>query len=435
MTCWYDGPEDTKGRWHWLQIALSYANEIGLNRNNLSMDFSPSQQRSRRRLWWCCYIRDRLVSLTDRRPCHIRDEDVEIPLLCADDLETRFLTEVLRRNNVAATASQVHMLSELCIEKVRLCTLFGQVLRSLYVPRGHRRHPNSEIRIVLIPQESDRAAVAGEVVRLDHELGQWTSRLHSRMRGKECDVLRLHRDLLDLVYHSICSMVHRPQVGNGHGYVEGSAARTLRSVSLQRLRDAAQETTNIARSLMDDGLIERLAPIGITTLLFAGMHHISDMCCKSTSAPTSTSVRAVATLFFDHTLQCLYRLRHVYGSARHAIGLLRIVHESKKISCGSFPIEKRHTSAGTSPSQIPLDGRGPALPTTYNGVAAQDVSAVVDEEMGSLEKQSANPQGSGLDATSSVDSDTFWNVNLDWDSIINLYSPSATWPGDALAHD
>lgn len=413
MTYWYDMPEDTKGRWYWLRIALSYANEIGLNRIAQQFDISSKQLRSRRRLWWCCYMRDRLISFTERRPCNTRDEDIDIPMLSTEDFETSFFTNLLQENIDITAASQVCILNELCIEKVRLTMLIGRVIQSLYVPRGHRRYPNAETKIVLVPRDSD--FTGGDVIALDYELCQWIAQCCSNLKGltniaelQDCNIVRLHHGVLELVYHSVCSMVHRPQMCQP--YVEDSASVTLQSFSRQRLRRSAQESTDIARRLMEEGLIERLAPIGITALLFAGMQHLND-CCGT------TSIRSAATLLFDQTLQCLYRLRQVYGSARHAIGLLRIVYDSKAI--GPFPSEKLSRS---SPSQdhigeLRVDG------------TAYDVSSQGTSDDGGVKspRQGASHLTRGFKTSSPRDQNAYWGVNFDWESVMNFYSPSDNW--------
>ncbi|KIW40593.1 uncharacterized protein PV06_07776 [Exophiala oligosperma] len=370
MTCWYDNPEDIKGRWHWIRIALSYAYEIGLDRSSEVTRSVPKQQKAKKRLWWCCYMRDRMISLNERRPTNIRDHEADIPILTSEDFETHYFCGLLQRYNTRFPTVQATVLNEMFIQLIRLCITFGRVLDRLYAPQGHRRWAYVEPKIVLLSKTD--ASVAGEAMTLDQELCQWNQRCSSNIRrlvhddssAQDCGIVTVHRALLDLLYQSMRSMVHRPLASQV--CPKGSAATGFQVFSRQRLREAAQESTMTAERLHVQGLLDYLPPIGITTLLFAGMQHVNDMCSRD------EHLHEVATHNFRLILTYLYRLKGVYRSARHAIGLLRIVHQRKTVE--PFPSEEDAAASGNRQPQSESSGTNPRI-----GIVAEELELDKEE--------------------------------------------------------
>ncbi|KAK5051381.1 hypothetical protein LTR84_003033 [Exophiala bonariae] len=423
MTLWYEMPEDIKGRSHWLKIALSYAHEIGLNRYSQLAGLSAKEQQARKRLWWCCYTRDRIISLNERQIINIRDEVVELPTLEECDFETKYLADRLERYHIDEPLLQAKVLAELFIQKIQLCMLFGQVLDTLYIPRGHQRSYNVETKIVLVPKTS--ASAAGNIITLDQELCRWAAECRAKLEAlaghdstsKYC-ILDVHHTLLGLLYHTIRSMVHRPHLCQV--YTEGSQAQALQAQSQPILRASAQGCTDLAKRLTNDGRIKYLAPIGITTLLFAGVQHISDI------NSGELGVRAAAEHCLDQTLQSLYRLREVYDSARHAIGLLRIVHRSKTL--GIFPEDR--SGHFPTPQVYPHSTYGqatiPGAPYT-NAVRGNGIA------VGLLESE--RRMTGSLDSPSAVvhvrnNLPASWESGPDAEDMLGLYDPVQEWFGE-----
>ncbi|CRK15197.1 hypothetical protein BN1708_017356, partial [Verticillium longisporum] len=77
MTYWYETPDDQKDTWHWMGVAISLAHTIGLHRNPATTSMPLRKQKLWKRIWWSCFMRDRLVALGMRRPTRIKDEDYD----------------------------------------------------------------------------------------------------------------------------------------------------------------------------------------------------------------------------------------------------------------------------------------------------------------------------------------------------------------------
>ncbi|CAG9950779.1 unnamed protein product [Clonostachys rosea f. rosea IK726] len=87
MTYWYDCPDDDQDTWYWMGIAVTKAHVIGLHRSPDQLNISPQEKRLRRRIWWCCIMRDRMLALTIRQPPRIRDNEYSVKALSLDDFE------------------------------------------------------------------------------------------------------------------------------------------------------------------------------------------------------------------------------------------------------------------------------------------------------------------------------------------------------------
>ncbi|OAA60482.1 c6 zinc finger domain containing protein [Niveomyces insectorum RCEF 264] len=145
MTYWYETPEDQKDTWHWMGVAVSLAHTIGLHRDPRTTGETLRRQRLRKLLWWCCFMRDRMIALGMRRPKRIRSEDADVPMLTPGDFDQTVLPDEI--DVVPAACRLVRdvdmqaQLAELCVEKAKLCVLVGSMLQQQYtiLPRGRLR--------------------------------------------------------------------------------------------------------------------------------------------------------------------------------------------------------------------------------------------------------------------------------------------------------
>ncbi|OQV04623.1 Fungal specific transcription factor domain-containing protein [Cladophialophora immunda] len=324
MTYWYDKPDDPKGRVYWMIIALSFAYEVGLDRDSELVGLDAKQQRSRRRLWWCCYVRDKLISFSERRPSGIRDDKDHLAILTADDFEPQLFSRALRGYPAPGIVTRPEILIELSIEHMKLCVLLGRVLDSQYLASGHRRTTTGETMMMLLPRTSE-AFMSDFMVR-DQEIIEWGEGICSRLSGaidiepeRNCRLVSLHSAVLEMVYHTALSMLHRPLMALKHPTV--SAAHSLHDSSRQKLRDGARRITEIAKYLGDKNLLKHVPPIGVTALLAAAVQHVKD----TTSNDTDSHDAAVEG--FRQAMHALLQLREVYASAGHAISFIETVRE------------------------------------------------------------------------------------------------------------
>lgn len=87
MSLRYDGQDDHRNTWHWIDVAFSQAFMCQLHRDPEYSLLSLRARKLRRRVWWSCFIRDQLTSVEMKRLPRIRDGEYDVPTLNEDDFE------------------------------------------------------------------------------------------------------------------------------------------------------------------------------------------------------------------------------------------------------------------------------------------------------------------------------------------------------------
>jgi hypothetical protein len=327
MTYWYETPDDQKDTWHWMGVSLSLAHTIGLHRNPEQSNMDIQRQRLWKRIWWSCFMRDRLIALGMRRPTRIKNEDCDVPMLVLDDFDTEPLPAELVRMlggcpAVRDSAKRL-TLAKLCIQKAKLCLCISHVLAAQYSVLCHKFGGTTETTMMLVPKKS--AAESLEVMDCEQELDHWYQNLgedlHYRMPGAkeranqhDGEVLAVHRALLNMIFLTTSSALHRPQVLPAMPSL--AVAASLQELSRKRVREAATEITEVAQDLHDHDLVRFLPTTGVTVLLPAVIIHLLDI--KS----SDVSLRNASLRRFYQCMQVLQRLREMYASADFAFSFL-----------------------------------------------------------------------------------------------------------------
>ncbi|EFR05160.1 cutinase transcription factor 1 beta [Nannizzia gypsea CBS 118893] len=354
MTHWYEMPDDQKDTWHWMGVGLSLAHTIGLHRDPASSNMDAKRQKLWKRIWWSTYTRDRLIALGMRRPTRIKDEDCDMPLLTIDDFEiSPCSTEVLQvLGDCELTHNVKHQqdLAMMFIEKTKLCLCISHVLSAQYSVLGHKFGGTTETTMMLVPKKT--ATEACEVRACDIELESWKSgqpdvtvyrpsTSWSLSRGEE--VLHLHRGLLQMIYLTTLSALHRPQVlpPNSTTTIEAE----LQSFSRAKVRLAAVEITKVAQELHSLDLTRYLPTSGVTVLLPAVIIHLLDIKSSDINLRSSSLGR------FYQCMQILQRLREIYASADFATSFLEAAVRKAGVHINIEPTEQEKQQKKTKPAQ------------------------------------------------------------------------------------
>ena len=333
MSYWYERPTDQKDAWHWVGAGLSYANAIGLHRNPIGHASDVKGQRLRKRLWWSCFIRDRLIALSSRKPLRIRADDFDVPMLVLDDFDVQSLSpKLLRLLGDCAAAKNVATkttLARLCIEKAKLCICIGHVLTLQYSLSAPNSGSTLETSMMLSPNGPSSAAKLSKVMECDQELSSWYDNLPpdccfhpSRLNNQRIDAhtdneLVVHCTTLGMIYSTTMSALHRPQILPEPP--SQLTAKSLQELSRLRVKNAATQVTEVAQVLQDHNLTRFLPPIGVTVLIPAVLVHLLDV--KS----DDRDVREISLKRFHQCMQILHRLQETYAAADSAMSFLQAV--------------------------------------------------------------------------------------------------------------
>jgi len=334
MTYWYETPDDQKDTWHWMGVAISLSHTIGLHRNPEKSNMDLKRQRLWKRIWWSCFMRDRLIALGMRRPTRIKNEDYDVPILTIDDFELGPLPEewtcIPRDCLLAWDTDKQRQIAIMCIEKAKLCLCISHVLSAQYSVLnnnlgGMNAEGNATTTMMLLPKKLD--AETCEVELCDLELNKWMDELPEDLRYPEVstaelgsgeEVFVVHRALLNMIYLTTLSALHRPQVlpSAPAAWPARSSGIELHELSRKKVRHAAAEITRTAQDLHQLNLVRYLPTTGVTVLLPAVIIHLLDI--KSSNEET----RRVSLEGFCHCMQVMQKLRESYASADYATQFL-----------------------------------------------------------------------------------------------------------------
>ena len=330
MTYWYENPDDQKDTWHWMGVAISLAHTIGLHRNPAHTNMPLRKQKLWKRIWWSCFMRDRLIALGMRRPTRIKDGDFDVPLLLEEDFEFGILSEDNKLLGPDCTlVRDVGMQMELavmCVQKAKLCICINHMLKAQYsVLNRESVHPESTTNstMMLLPNKSLDNFEGVHLV--DMELMSWYTNLpplcqyrpltpHDVKGGRSA--IAVHRNLLHMVYHTTVSALHRPQFLPPFPQQAPAVSRQIQEMSRTRVRDAANQITQMVAELHRLRLEKYLPTSGVTVILPAMIIHLLEM-----KSPLPEA-RVAATKGFKQCMRVMEKLREIYAAADFATGFL-----------------------------------------------------------------------------------------------------------------
>ncbi|KAI8204175.1 Cutinase transcription factor 1 beta [Colletotrichum sp. SAR 10_76] len=330
MTYWYETPDDQKDTWHWMGVAISLAHTIGLHRDPAATSMPPRKQKLWKRIWWSCFMRDRLIALGMRRPTRIKDEDFDVPMLQEADFELEVLPE---DNTVIPTectllrdVAMQKELAALCISKAQLCICISHMLKAQYsVLIRDKMRPENTVNSTMMLFPNKKLDNVESVTSVDLELMAWSETLPPICQYRPLTPLdvkngrstvAVQRTLLHMVYFTTISALHRPQFLPSSPVHAPTTSRQVQEMSRLRVRDAAMHVTRMAAELHQLRLEKYLPTTGVTVILPAMIIHLLEM-----KNPVSQS-RDRATRGFRQCMRVMEKLREIYAAADYATGFL-----------------------------------------------------------------------------------------------------------------
>lgn len=330
MTYWYEAPEDQKDTWHWMGVAISLAHTVALHRDPVTV--SANKHKLRKRIWWSCFMRDRLIALGMRRPTRIKDEDFDVPMLEASDFENEVLADDNRIVPAECTLTRdtkmQKELAELCVQKAKLCVLISHMLKAQYsVLIRDRSRPDATTKttMMLLPRKDLDDGQIKSVQTVDAELSAWLAALPESCQYRPlmpADVeggrspVAVQRNLLHMVYQTTISALHRPQFLPSSPMQAPAVSRAVQEISRSKVRNAATQITRMAAEMYRFGLESYLPTTGVTVVLPAMIMHLLHM--KDPVRKT----REEAQKGFSQCMQVMIKLREIYAAADFAADFL-----------------------------------------------------------------------------------------------------------------
>ncbi|KAH6663978.1 fungal-specific transcription factor domain-containing protein [Plectosphaerella plurivora] len=201
-------PEDPRGRrpnTSWLITAIRHAKDAGAHRYaspSLMSKPTPrgrqSHQNKLKRLWWCCIIRDRVISLGLRRCTQITRQTFDFDT--SPTLEAADLADEIHRSRVYNVETKKSLV-QLCVRFVRLCVILTDLLSLTPYPE------DGDAWALDRSGRAERSSVS----ELGWELTTWFTDMRrefpSDVRPKQTDTIRFFsRTVLLYYYTSVASL-------------------------------------------------------------------------------------------------------------------------------------------------------------------------------------------------------------------------------------
>ncbi|KAJ4135350.1 hypothetical protein NW765_009321 [Fusarium oxysporum] len=291
MTYWYETSEDKKGAWHWIGVAISLAYTLCLHRDPSTTSMSSARQKLYKRIWWSCFMRDRLIALGMRQPSRIHDKDFDVPMLEESDFDIEVFPQddniLPRQCAVVRDITMQHELADLFIAKVQLCICIGHELNSMY---------SDDMRNKVIPENTTNStSMLLPKKKLDNmecflsiklELLAWAEALPPccrytpliRLDIKNSNAtIAVQRTLLHMLYYTIDLTLHRPQLLPPSPTQVMTSPSVVQGVSRLHVRNATIYITRMASELHHLGLDRFLPVTGVTVILPAMMMQLLEM--------------------------------------------------------------------------------------------------------------------------------------------------------------
>lgn len=384
MTYWYEKPEDEKETWYWLGIALSLAQVLGLHRNPDNLEISPAAKQLRKRAWWCCFMRDRLLALGLRRPIRLRAEDFTVPMLTVSDFESiPFGDDVVRWLGPMAVMDDnvtKRTLSCACIELAKLCVHIGGILSTQYSILDNQNAMGEKgLALMVVPKKA--AETAHDITQWEVVLTDWLRNLDPTCRYPGAQVsftneryvskrlLHLHLAMLHMIYFTTMTVLYRPRAFQSG--IASSDEGTTQTI-IEKVADAAMRITEIVHHLSTCNLLRFASTSSITAILSATLIHLVRL---------RSSQEDIRSLSIGRFYQCWYalqQLRDMYASADHAVWFLEAVIQKSNVQIPMLYIAPRPSEQ--PPNHLPMK----AVSTQRQALNADGSTIIVDRQTTSL---------------------------------------------------
>ncbi|KAH8703866.1 hypothetical protein BGW36DRAFT_355264 [Talaromyces proteolyticus] len=345
-----DITKQIKDMTYWMTIIWSYMQELGID-VQIGRKVKPTGNHQRkialyRRLWWSCFICDRLVGLA---ACAdpVLPQPGSIPPLKLDDLEIfhypGYIIQALGDGNFSDFDLSLH-LGRLCVIQTQVCILLDQVISG-----PHGRSPNQLLHVATNQAISEANRLAGYKADLLKHHDQITFYILQRdsplkiidpvrlSQVKSCGPAYIHEMVLFIVIDAILAFLLQRQIvlqeilcGRDGGHGKRGTAEELDSYRLNHfLRQSRIVTIHRVCSRLKDlkqsGELQKLRPTIVGLLLPAAIHYLTQVREEGQNIHDSIGNAG----YFDECLSILKLLGKHYPS----IGQWAVYLQKAAMSC------------------------------------------------------------------------------------------------------
>lgn len=176
--------------WRYAGMAFRMAQHLGLYRSCWTWNIPFSERVERTRVFWCCYVLDRILSATHGMPMTFDDRDVDCPEVYYEAPHINVSNEQLLS---AVCKVGPSIITEDFVYVIRLCKVLGGIIRTYYWN----------------PESAD-PSMSDTYMGIKNNLSSWLICLPHHLRDfSSTAVCQLH-----MLYRTISILLHRPFTQN-----------------------------------------------------------------------------------------------------------------------------------------------------------------------------------------------------------------------------
>ncbi|CAG8310997.1 unnamed protein product [Penicillium nalgiovense] len=266
MMQWHGSGSGHKDPTYWFDLAYSTAQRVDLLGSLETGSFSHKH-----RLWWCLYVRDRILSLGFRRPLRIPNSDVTTSLLdstryySSEPYHELVLVMLGEASAMLSWENQERMML-LFIQEIKLAHCVGVIINLLYHD-DWSPSPSGECEYSMVPKSNVSQAV---ITGCEQLLKAWIqdlpgpahyfppSLLHNCHTESPEIVLLVHQAFLYLLHLTAMSILYQAASSKGDG---------IQTTLISEMRGLTLQVNEILNELHDCRMLHFLPGSTITILI------------------------------------------------------------------------------------------------------------------------------------------------------------------------
>ncbi|KAF2972454.1 hypothetical protein GQX73_g1159 [Xylaria multiplex] len=298
LAFWYSDLGERTESWHWLGIAISLCQTLGLNRDpdrgHYNKRLSNRQRQIWRRIWWSCFFRDRWLSFSMGRPQRINSRDCTTPMPSSEDL-TNDLNELPSQVRAIYMPPEFPLLAEHWVVLLHLSKVLGTILSENYNPTGP------------LPSRAWVEATEQELMQCVAQVGELPEDASPSLSFYSYHV-RLH-------FNAATIALWRPYTNKAATDVPSDQEGVWFTMVHQKIRAAAGNTNALLDKVISGQLISYIGPMTVPILVPAMNSHLFE------SKSSDPLIRQSSLNKLDLFMIVLRRIQDVYSSATFIRGL------------------------------------------------------------------------------------------------------------------
>ncbi|KAL7329611.1 hypothetical protein PS15p_204680 [Mucor circinelloides] len=258
--------------WLYSGMAFRMAQDLGLHRNCDHWNIPPEECERRKRVFWCCYVVDRLASAMYGRASTFEERDCDVPFPTVDD------DDLIREDDPNSSIKQPSFrLLEGFTNLIKICDILGHVLKNIYYVRSLQYTGAKQADSVL--------------TTWNKKLQQWYDHLPDSLQIKK-DSSNSNHTLpptavcqLHMIYHTTVILLHRP-------FIPGPNQSLLPSLlpCASICSAAADAVLSITNAMLAENKLRYVMNYAVYYIFTSGIIFIRTACTvKPNNAPSLSS--------------------------------------------------------------------------------------------------------------------------------------------------